>query len=175
MNDWSSEEQELLSKLPRETAPPPELEDRVLTAIFRPRRSAARIFTATAAAVVLVVLGFFAGRSTVAPSTPQQSGPAYVLLLRRSGTTSPQQVADYRAWAAGARKNGVLTGGAKLTTDGRIVNPNRQVNDQSFDRDGEVGGFFIVRAADLEEATRVALETPHIRYGGTIELRPVDQ
>ena len=33
----------------------------------------------------------------------------------------------------------------------------------------------MVRAADLMEATRLALESPHLRHGGVIELRRVEK
>jgi hypothetical protein len=40
---------------------------------------------------------------------------------------------------------------------------------------GTLGGFFRLRARDLEGAVRLAATCPHLRYGGTIELRRIAQ
>ena len=37
-----------------------------------------------------------------------------------------------------------------------------------------VGGYFIISAADYDEACRVAESNPHFKYGGNIEVRQVD-
>ncbi len=36
-----------------------------------------------------------------------------------------------------------------------------------------VGGFFLIRADNLESALETTRESPHLKYGGTIELRAV--
>jgi hypothetical protein len=38
-----------------------------------------------------------------------------------------------------------------------------------------VAGLFIVRASDLERAAAIARTCPHMRYGGQIEVRPIEQ
>ena len=39
---------------------------------------------------------------------------------------------------------------------------------------GPVSGFMIIRAADAQEARRIALDSPIITYGGLIEIREID-
>ena len=36
-----------------------------------------------------------------------------------------------------------------------------------------VGGYFMVKAADYEEAVTLSKTCPHLRYGGRIELREI--
>ena len=36
-----------------------------------------------------------------------------------------------------------------------------------------IAGFFLIRAGDVESALETARESPHLKYGGTIELRVV--
>ena len=34
-----------------------------------------------------------------------------------------------------------------------------------------LGGFYLIEAADYDEAVRLTLDHPHLEYGGTIEVR----
>ena len=38
-----------------------------------------------------------------------------------------------------------------------------------------MGGFFIVKASDYSEAVEISESCPHLGYGGTIELRQIDE
>jgi hypothetical protein len=38
---------------------------------------------------------------------------------------------------------------------------------------GEMSGFFLIRANDRDEALAVARTHPHLRYGGSIEVREI--
>jgi hypothetical protein len=57
-----------------------------------------------------------------------------------------------------------VTGGRTLMTDGPFA-----------DTKEVLGGVFIVEAATLDEAIELAARIPALRYGGTIEVRPVVQ
>ncbi len=35
-------------------------------------------------------------------------------------------------------------------------------------------GYFVIRARDYAEATSIAMTAPHLRYGGSIELRRIE-
>ena len=37
---------------------------------------------------------------------------------------------------------------------------------------GILAGYFVIRAASLEEAERIAAECPHLTYGGAVSVRP---
>ena len=36
-------------------------------------------------------------------------------------------------------------------------------------------GYFLIQAESYEEAVRVARQSPHIAYGGTIEVREIER
>ncbi len=37
-----------------------------------------------------------------------------------------------------------------------------------------LGGYYLIEAANYDEAVQHCLDHPHIAYGGTIEVRAVD-
>ena len=62
---------------------------------------------------------------------------------------------------------------------GRFLRPDGsggvQVLDGPFSETKElVGGFYLVRADSYEAATALADDSPHLRYGGTIEIREIE-
>ena len=38
-----------------------------------------------------------------------------------------------------------------------------------------LGGYYTIEAANYDEAVKLALEHPHLEYGGTVEVRQVWQ
>jgi hypothetical protein len=112
--------------------------------------------------------------------------PQYLLLLhddpRVFTEVPPEQLqaiyARYRDWRQSLAGTGKLAGGAKLTDeggrrlesrDGRVV-----VSDGPYAEAKEVlGGYFMVVAADYDEAVEIARGCPHLDYG-RIEVRQVD-
>jgi hypothetical protein len=176
MTDWTPQEQNLLSHLPREASPPPHLEHRIATALFARRRI--KPWVQLAAAAAIAIIGFGAGFGTGRSAIPVESAsPRFLLLLRKGAEDerSPKQVPDYVAWARAASEAGILVGGEKLSDEGWIIAPPALVQPTTHLDAGEIGGYFMITAPDLQKATEVALETPHLRYGGTIELRPVQE
>jgi hypothetical protein len=89
-------------------------------------------------------------------------------------------IQEYGAWAAKMREEKRFAGGEKLTDDagkvlrntgGRIV-----VTDGPYAETKEVvGGYFAIIAKDYAEACEVARDCPHLKYGGRVEVREVQQ
>jgi hypothetical protein len=52
--------------------------------------------------------------------------------------------------------------GKVVTTDGPFVETKEQL-----------GGYYIVEAANLDEALKIAGRIPSVHYGGAIEVRPI--
>ena len=112
--------------------------------------------------------------------------PSYLMLLhldrsrpRPSAPEERQRMFEaYRDWGQRLRGEGRLTAGEKLTEDaGRVLQRRAErilVTDGPFAESKElVGGFFVIEAADYEEACRLCESCPHLAYGGCIELREI--
>jgi hypothetical protein len=109
--------------------------------------------------------------------------PDFLLLLHRPNGAppafSPEAAAavtrDYVEWnAAGRRK-----AGEKLANDGgrmlRAEAGRVMVTDGPYAESKELlGGFYIIDAADYDEASRLAETCPHLKYGGRVEIRRID-
>jgi hypothetical protein len=110
----------------------------------------------------------------------------YLLLLHdnpaQMGTISPTEmqaiIARYNAWAGALAEQGRLAHGAKLADEGgkhlRRTATGVSAADGPFAEAKEViGGLFIIKAADYDEAIGLASDCPHLETGW-IELREVD-
>lgn len=121
---------------------------------------------------------------TVATPAP---GPRYLLILRRApgavnpngGPTFERMVAEYAAWRSDLAQRGVLVSSNLLDADRGVEwrgGDGDPVAEPGVPRGpgGEyVSGYYLVAAPDLSAAGEIARTSPHLRYGGTIELRPV--
>jgi len=110
----------------------------------------------------------------------------YVLLIyeneSRFKTTSDAEqkamFAEYHAFTESIAKSGHYKGGEALqptatATTVRVRNGKTLSTDGPFAETKEqLGGFYLVEAADLDEATRLAARIPGAR-DGSIEVRPI--
>ena len=112
----------------------------------------------------------------------------FILLLHESPTAfdgiSAEEiqgvVEEYGAWRQKLAREDRLAGGEKLvdgaarslaTDNGRI-----EVSDGPFAEAKEViGGYFMIKAGDWDEAVTISRECPHLKYGGRIELRQIEE
>lgn len=191
MNDFDEQlppsVRDLLRRLYGSDSPPSELEDDTLARLRReglvstapPVRRGRRRALAAAAALAIFFAGYAAARVGGMPSsdTVDDQG-SYLLLLREpAGRPLPAPegeaavVAEYAAWANEQARMGRLVLGEKLGDTGDLV---------ALDGTGAAGsegtrvtGLFVVRAPDLDTARAIARTCPHVRRGGTIEVRPV--
>lgn len=181
-----------IESLAREMTPPAALENRVVAALREeglvapPRRArgAAILRRAAMAAGLLVVTaaGFAGGRMT-APENG--AGGADFMLLLRGGTESPAPLgegapdrlyAEYSKWYRAAERRGVMVGGEKLSDAPPVVLSGTGAGGGAGrEMAGAVEGYFLIRASDEAEAERIAASCPHLRHGGTIEIRRIDR
>ncbi|MGH2762729.1 MAG: YciI family protein [Thermoleophilaceae bacterium] len=73
---------------------------------------------------------------------------------------------------------GVLDGmqlqGTESATTVRVQNGEALLSDGPFvDAKEYLGGFFLLEADDLDEATALAARVPAARMGGAVEVRPI--
>jgi hypothetical protein len=169
-------------------SPPPELEGRIVDALRArgllgtggARRPAWRRYAlAGLAAATLLVVGFVLGtrsRGTVG----DDEAPRYLLLLYQDGTSAAfsaaardSVVSEYRRWAGQLRSRGMLVMGEELSE--AMATVPEDASPLHAPSDGrELGGFFVVRAADLAQAVELARGTPHARGGGVVVVRPIN-
>lgn len=88
-------------------------------------------------------------------------------------------VEKYVAWGARLDQAGQLEAGEKLCDGrGRVLRGEGEalsVADGPFAEAKEViGGFWILRAADLEEAVSLVSDCPHLGFG-SLELREIEE
>ena len=87
-------------------------------------------------------------------------------------------MAGYAAFNAEAGAAGVLLSGERLRPSGsattvRVRKGETLITDGPFAESKEhIGGFYLVEAADLDEAIRWAQKIPGAKYG-SIEIRPI--
>ena len=114
--------------------------------------------------------------------------PKYMLLLHDNpasfANVSPEQmqkvIEKYMAWGSKLRQAGLMHAGDKLTDEpGKIVRRRDgqvRVTDGPYSETKEIlGGYFTVQAASYDEAVALTKDSPHLEYGGTIEVRQVDE
>ena len=114
--------------------------------------------------------------------------PTYMLLLHDNlaafANVSPDEmqkvVEKYIAWGNRLRDAGVMTGGDKLTDEpGKVMRRKDgqvRVTDGPYSESKEVmGGYYMIDAGSYEKAIDHARDCPQLDYGGTIEVRQVDE
>jgi hypothetical protein len=105
----------------------------------------------------------------------------YLLLLRggkpMTSKTEAENKAEMKAWGAymeGLGKKGQLTGGLPLVSGGAVVSAKGTVADPvKSAKEGIVGGYLIVKADSLAQATEIAKACPHIANEGNVEIREI--
>jgi hypothetical protein len=133
-----------------------------------------------AAAVVLILLGGAGGyllRGDGAPrSVPVIEASTFLFLVRgeepQGPVTGESLVREYQDWASSLARQGYLVGANKLMDEpGRWISASTAGETRTR---SDVSGYFLVNASGYDEAVAIAGSSPHIRYGGTFEIREVD-
>ena len=106
------------------------------------------------------------------------------LLLFRGGANpedmSPEEMKatmnNWRAWMKGLKKSRQLTLGHPLQDGGKVLSGPKGKNVAPFgDTPDSIGGYMLIIAKDLSEATKIAKACPIFDSGGTVELRSIQQ
>ena len=187
----SPEEQAAFAALPRERMPAASLENKIVQALkaqglLRLEESSAahrwpRAVLLASAAAVCLLFGFFLGTRQTSQGTSRHTQPLFVLLLYGGEAASEQadeQVREYGAWINSLAQADRLASGEKLKESGRVlqrISGELQLHQTPLPQSaGALGGYFIIAAANYEEALKIAQGCPHLKYGGVIELREID-
>ena len=95
---------------------------------------------------------------------PQSEGEAFMgeyFAFTEGIRESGHYVAGEALQSVATARNVRVRGGQLQTTDGPFAETREQL-----------GGFYLVEAKDLDEATKIAARIPSARYG-SIEVRPI--
>jgi len=127
----------------------------------------------------------------VAPAEPNDDSPRFFLALLEhfskplapppSAPTSAEVeqkiVGEYVAWARSLDERGFLVDADRLSDESyaylHVRDGKIKVEEDLLDGGSHLGGFYLVRAKDLDAAIELARQSPHLKYGGEIEIRAV--
>jgi hypothetical protein len=108
---------------------------------------------------------------------------SYMLIFRgnewQKGLSPEEMQKVYDQWMAWFKRltdEGIAISGNPLEPVGRIVSGKngRVVADGPFAESKEaIGGYFMLKVHDLDEAVAIAQQCPGLPYGAKIEVRPV--
>lgn len=145
-----------------------------------PRTILLLCFLLIGAVAVFYVWTGAAHREQAAVAPAQQAH--FMLLLRDDAPapTTPEAraaiVAEYTAWARDLEADGHFVGGDELAEEGHLLQGDQNPTVQPISNSsGRIGGYFIIAAADYDEALTIASACPQLRHGGTVEVRPIVQ
>ena len=189
-DELSPEERQAFENLPREKVPPAGLEERVVQSLqqagvikttekFWHRHP---VSVAVAASLLFFVLGG-AAMKWYSRTAPRSNAPKFMLVLNENPAqvgipreTELQYAKEYGKWARQLVQQGVSVDGQKLRSDTPVVRivDGHPVDSKNTNGD-KIAGFFLITAADYEQAVRIAETCPHAKYGGTIEVREIDR
>jgi len=105
----------------------------------------------------------------------------FMFIFRGAGQPdfSPEQMQQHMqkwfAWIDELKAKNLYVAGEPLTPAGKTVKgPKALVTDGPFTESKElVGGFFLLKANSLEEATELAKGCPDLPLGGSVEVREI--
>lgn len=101
--------------------------------------------------------------------------------IKSSQQPSAEQMQEimgkWMAWIDKLAKAGQYVSGEPLQANGKIVTgSNKTVTDAAFAEGKEIiGGYFIINAADYDEAVALCADYPDYDNGGTVIIRQVQK
>lgn len=196
-DELSPEERRAFAGLTKEQMPPSFLEEQIVEKlkeanIIRSSRPGwfpgyQKIGVAFALSLAIFVIGAMVGAHRISAPAQKSDVPEFMLILRMSRpeaeAKSPeeelQRVKEYSAWARDLERRGLLTGGEKLKDEGRFLSQVKEsatvAETPSKAAEGDIAGYFLMPASDYDQAVTIGKTCPHIKYGGTVEIRQIER
>lgn len=93
---------------------------------------------------------------------------------------SPDQIQDriqkYRDWSTNLSQSGKLVDANKITDNPHVlVRENGQFTIQTPAlNESTIGGYFVIEAADYDEAIALSKACPIFEHGGSLEIRQIE-
>jgi hypothetical protein len=97
-------------------------------------------------------------------------------LKSKDASPSPEQmqqaIKPFQDWIGGiAAQNKLVSPPKRWDLDGRVVKDNVVINGPYAEIKESVGGLFLIRANDYDEAVEIARGCPIIKWGAVVEVR----
>ncbi|WPU99578.1 YciI family protein [Mucilaginibacter sp. cycad4] len=97
-------------------------------------------------------------------------------LKSKDASPSPEQmqaaIKPFQDWIGGIAAQNKLVGAPKRWDgDGRTIKQNTVINGPYAEIKESIGGLFIIRAEDYDEAVEIAKDCPILQWGATVEVR----
>ncbi len=81
---------------------------------------------------------------------------------------------DWQNWITSVAAKGNFVSTNRLYSEGKTLLPDGSITDGPYAEIKEfIGGYLIVKAASLDEATTIAKACPNLKFGGNVEVRKV--
>lgn len=195
-DELSPKERQAFATLSKEQSPPAFLEDRIVarlrdSGVIRTARKSwlpgyGQLAAGFAIAIALFVTGALVGAKWNTKGATHEE-PGFILIVRNASPESepktPQEelarVKEYGAWARNLGREGMLLGGEKLKDEGRVLGPARESTSPSETVtkpvEGGIGGYFLLPATNYDQALAIARTCPHLKHGGSVELRQIER
>ncbi|MBS1512323.1 MAG: transcription initiation protein [Bacteroidetes bacterium] len=108
----------------------------------------------------------------------------FLLIFRREHTgpqsvLSPEQLQammkPWQDWLGSiAAQNKLVAAGNRLAHEGNVIRPNNVITNGPYVEIKEaIGGYSIIKAESLEEATELSKGCPILMVGGSVEVRTI--
>jgi hypothetical protein len=94
--------------------------------------------------------------------------------------SSPEEMqANTKRWmdwiGSIAAQNKLTDRGNRLAPSGKVLKPNNVIADGPYTEIKEsIGGYSIIKADDIDEATEIAKGCPGLSMGGSVEVREIN-
>ncbi|HEX8021935.1 YciI family protein [Mucilaginibacter sp.] len=97
-------------------------------------------------------------------------------LKSKDASPSPEQmqaaIKPFQDWIGGIAAQNKLVGQPKRWDgDGRVIKQNTVINGPYAEIKESIGGLFMIRAEDYEDAVEIAKGCPALQWGATVEVR----
>jgi len=169
-------EVEAFENLPKENIPPKILEDNTIKALKSKRlimntNLFRKYWRPVAAAILFFVIGnlsasWFADLDQVQIANSSR----FILMLHEDDNFrgNNELSEEYYQWLLGIKEQERSITGEELDYGAHWLNDNNEVSGTDL-----VTGFFILEANSMEEAVKISKTSPHLKYGGRIEVRKI--
>lgn len=178
-NELTDNEKKVFEQLQKEAKPNPELRNRIVhqlksDGLVRPDK-ARRIWLNWAASIAACILFFFLGQYVAYTTTNIEPWRSYIdpqhgfaiILYEDDNFVEGEalaRAAEYGEWMHSISEQGIRIQGQELTSESTTINATG-----SSER--VMSGYFLLEANTLEEAVEIASDIPHVKYGGSVEVK----